>query len=52
MDPGEIGLGVLTGLVWFRIGTSGELCECGNEPPRSIKCWEVLQWLLYLWALE
>jgi hypothetical protein len=26
----------LTGLVWLRLGTSGEL---------FIKCWEVLEWL-------
>jgi hypothetical protein len=52
MDLGEIELGVLTGLVWFRIGTSVELCECGNEPPGSIKYWEVLEWLLILWPLE
>jgi hypothetical protein len=31
-----------TGLVWLRIGTGGESsCELGNEPPGSIKCWEL-----------
>jgi len=31
-----------TEFVWFRIGTSGGLCECGNEPSGSIKCGEFL----------
>jgi hypothetical protein len=29
------------GLIWLRIGTSTS--EHGNEPPGSIKCWEVLE---------
>jgi hypothetical protein len=32
---------VLTGLVWLRIGTTGEFFECGNEPSGSIKSWEL-----------
>jgi hypothetical protein len=26
------------------------LCERGDEPPGSIKCWEVLEWL-HNWQL-
>jgi hypothetical protein len=33
---------VWIGLIWLRIGTS----EYGIEPSGSIKCWEVLEWLL------
>jgi hypothetical protein len=29
------------GLIWLRIGTSGGSCERDNEPPGSIKFWEV-----------
>jgi hypothetical protein len=29
-----------TGLIRFRIGISGELCEHGNEPSGSINFWE------------
>jgi hypothetical protein len=39
MDLREIGWDVWIGLIWLRIGTS----EQGNEPPGSIKCWEVLE---------
>jgi hypothetical protein len=45
MDLGEIGWGVLTGLVWLRIGTSGEIFECGNELLGSVKFWETIEWL-------
>jgi hypothetical protein len=31
-------VGVLIGLVWLRIGTSGNFCECGNKPSGFIKC--------------
>jgi hypothetical protein len=31
---------MLTGLVWLRIGTGGEL---GSEPSASIKCWETIE---------
>jgi hypothetical protein len=34
---------VWIGLFWLRIGTSGGLCEHGNEPSGSIKFWEVLE---------
>jgi hypothetical protein len=27
-------------------------CEHGNEPTGSIKCWEVLEWLLNWWLLK
>jgi hypothetical protein len=27
-------------------------CEYGNEPPGSLKCWEVLEWLHSWWPLE
>jgi hypothetical protein len=30
-----------TGSIWLRIGTGGGPCERGDEPPGSIKCWEV-----------
>ena len=35
-------MGVWTGLSWFRIGTGGGTCECGNEPSGSIKYGEFL----------
>ena len=35
-------VGMWTGLGWPRIGTSGDACECGNEPSGFIKCWEFL----------
>jgi hypothetical protein len=34
---------VWTELIWFRIGRGGGLYEHGNEPPDSIKYWEVLE---------
>jgi hypothetical protein len=34
---------VLTKFIWLRIGTSGGLCEHGNEPSGSIKCWGILE---------
>jgi hypothetical protein len=43
MDLGEKGFGgggVLTGLVWLRIGTSAKR---GNKPSGSIKRWEALE---------
>jgi hypothetical protein len=43
MDLIEIGWDVWIELIWLRIGTSGGPCEHGNEPPGSIKCWEVLE---------
>jgi hypothetical protein len=36
------GEGAWTGLSWLRIGTVAGCCECGNEPPGSIKCGEFL----------
>jgi hypothetical protein len=27
-------------------------CEQGNELSTSIKCWEILEWLLNWWLLE
>jgi hypothetical protein len=42
---------VLMGLIWLRIGTSGEgSCEHGNVPSGYIKCREVLEWL-HNWRL-
>jgi hypothetical protein len=53
MDLIEIGWGWgWTGLVWLRIGTSGELCELGNEPSGSIKCLETSEWLHNFWPLK
>jgi hypothetical protein len=37
-----------TGVICLRIGTSGGSCEDGNEPSGSIKCWEILEYLLNL----
>jgi hypothetical protein len=34
--------GAWTGLSWLRIGHMASSCECGNEPPGSIKCGEFL----------
>jgi hypothetical protein len=34
---------VWIGLIWLRIGTSGGSREHGDEPPGSVKCWEVLE---------
>jgi hypothetical protein len=45
MDIGEIGWGVLIGLVWLRLGRVESSCECGNGPSGSIEGWEVLEWL-------
>jgi hypothetical protein len=42
-DLGEIGLGVVAGLVWLRIGTVESSCKFGNEPSGSIKCREFLE---------
>jgi hypothetical protein len=43
-----------TGLVWLRIGTSGEVlsCECSNEPSGSMKCWETIESLHNLWLVK
>jgi hypothetical protein len=30
------------GLSWLRIGQVAGCCECGNEPPGSIRCGEFL----------
>jgi hypothetical protein len=38
----EVGWGALTGLIWFRVGTGGGTCICGNEPLGSIKFGEFL----------
>jgi hypothetical protein len=48
----EVGLCGVTGLVWLRIGTGGELFECGNEPSGSIKWWETTEWLHSWWPLK
>jgi hypothetical protein len=43
VDLQEVGcVGVWTGWIWFRMGTGGGLCECGNEPSGSMKCGEFL----------
>jgi hypothetical protein len=41
---------VWIGSMCVRIGTSGGLCERGNEPSGSVKRWEVLVWL-HSWQL-
>ena len=43
MDLQEVGSGTWTGLIWFRIGTGGKICKCGNEHSDSIKCGEFLE---------
>jgi hypothetical protein len=42
MDLGEVGW---NGVDWIDLaqGPVEGLCECGDEPPGSIKCWEVLE---------
>jgi hypothetical protein len=42
IDPQEVGWGAWTGLSWRRIGQVAGCCECGNEPPGSIKRGEIL----------
>jgi hypothetical protein len=53
MDLGEIGWG---GVHWIILaqdrGPVEGSCECGNEPPGSVKCWEVLECLHNWWPLE
>jgi hypothetical protein len=34
--------GAWIGLSWLRIRTGSVSCECGSEPPGSIKCGEFL----------
>ena len=38
-------MGLWTGLVWPRIATVADACECGNEPSGSMKCGEFLDLL-------
>jgi hypothetical protein len=44
MDLGEVGW---DGVDWIGLAQGRDrlesLCECGDEPPGSIKCWEVLE---------
>jgi hypothetical protein len=42
MDIRKIGLKVLCGFIWLRIGPCGGFCEHGNESPGSIKEGELL----------
>jgi hypothetical protein len=43
MNIQEVGCVAWTGLSWLRIGTVAGSCECGNEPPGSIKCGKFLE---------
>jgi hypothetical protein len=43
MDLRGVGWGAWTGSIWLRIGTGGELLECGYEPSGFIKCGEFLE---------
>jgi hypothetical protein len=43
---------VWTGLVWLRIGTSGDFLWMRYEPSGSIKCWDIIKWLHDWWPLE
>jgi len=45
MDLQKLGWGECIGLIWLRNGQMVCACESGNEPSRSIKCGEVLDWL-------
>jgi hypothetical protein len=48
MDLREVGW---DGRDWIDLAEDREgLCECGDESPGSIKCWEVLEWL-HNWRL-
>jgi hypothetical protein len=42
MNLQEVGWEAWIGLIWFRIGTCGGSCECGNELSRTIKFGEFL----------
>jgi len=44
--------GPWTGLILLTIGTGGGCCECGNEPPRSMKYREFLPYLMTFWFLK
>jgi hypothetical protein len=35
--------GTWTGLIWFRIGTGGEICKFNNVSSGSIKCGKFLE---------
>ena len=41
----EVGCGVWTRSIWFRIGQVAGTCECSNIPSFSMKCGEFLDWL-------
>jgi hypothetical protein len=41
-DPKGGDVGAWTGSIWLGIGQVVGTCECGNEPPGSIKCGEFL----------
>jgi hypothetical protein len=43
---------VCIGFMWLRIGTSGRLCEHGNELSGSIKCWECLEYVHNSWFMK
>jgi hypothetical protein len=43
MDPGEMGWGLRTGLIWPRIRSVGGY-EHNSEPWDCIECREVLEW--------
>jgi hypothetical protein len=53
MDLRDIGW---DGMYWTDLAQNRdqwrESCEHGNEPSRSIKCWEVLEWLHNWWLLK
>jgi hypothetical protein len=53
MDLLELGVSVVDwiGLAQDRYRWRA-LCELGNEPSGSIKCWETTEWLHNLWPLE
>jgi hypothetical protein len=40
MDLREVGW---DGMDWIDLAQDRDRCECGDEPPGSIKCWEVLE---------
>jgi hypothetical protein len=43
---------IWTAYIWLWIGVMEGLCEHGNEPSGSIKCWEIVEWLSNWWLLK
>jgi hypothetical protein len=39
-------------LIWLRIGTGDDTCECGGEIIGSIKCGKFLEYLINVYLLK